>query len=370
LDDEVESLTDKAQTHPFPSEPVPSDTSDDDVESLTDTAQIQSSLSETVPSETSGAEVESLTDTAQAQPSDREPNQTEPAPVIPSYEVMTKPSYAEKPVVRTVDHEEVAAAPFEGTAQKLLFTQALSDFSCRDIVGRMRAAKILGGIPKTLSVRVVAAQFLRESSPQVRKECALALAALGMKDGLPVLEYALCDESAPVRLAAVAGIYRLAGVNGISELTRTLCDQDAEVRRFTVTCLGWLGQEHLAAKVARLFADEAASVRQAAIEAVGNLQSRRVIPLLIECIGDSNDSVREKAADVLVLLSGKRMPRGPLNDRQERMQLMAHWRYWWRGHLWTDPFDLKEEYANTQGWDANDYGRRPEWACREDQIRV
>ena len=239
-------------------------------------------------------------------------------------------AYPTTPAFRHATSEEIEGIKFTGTAQKVLFTKALSDLTHQDAITRAHAAKAMGGIRHELSMRALATQFFREDSAQVRKECVNALAMLGMKEALPVVEHALNDSDGSVRIAAVKGEYRLAGAQSASALTRMLSDDSVEVRRMVATCIGWLGQEHLAVELVPLLRDKAARVRQAAVEAMGNLGSREVVFTLIEYLNDSDESVRKKLTDVLEQITGKKMGEGYPADEEGRQRLTARWRHWWK----------------------------------------
>ena len=273
----------------------------------------------------------------------RKPEHTEPVPEVPAAlpakadtepikakRLRPKLSHVKKPTYSDVTSEEIKAARFTGAAQKVLFRRALSDLAHEDVATRAHAAEAIGGIRNELSLRTLAAHLFDEPSAQVRKECVSALAALEIKEGLPVVEHALNDSSASVRLAAVRGVYRLAGVESASILTRMFSDKNAEVRRMAVICIGWLGQENLATELVPLMADEAARVRRAAAEAMGSLGNRGVVSALIERLSDVDDSVRRKVYEAVERITGKRISEGYPENEKERERLMARWRHWWR----------------------------------------
>ncbi len=147
-----------------------------------------------------------------------------------------------------VTDEDLRVAVFAGAVERLRFTKALSDMDLmmKGVAARTRAAKTLRGIPHELSVRALVAQFGRETSAEVRRECICALTAQESRAGLPAVEKALKDDAAPVRLAAVRATYRLAGLEGAPVLARMLQDEDEDIRSRAATCLDWLGHEPLA----------------------------------------------------------------------------------------------------------------------------
>jgi HEAT repeat protein len=225
--------------------------------------------------------------------------------------------------------EEVAAAVFDSATEKIIFIKALSDMGSEDEMVRIDAAKAIGGIRHELSARVFVAHVAGELSPQVRSECIKALAALNMKEGLPVVERALTDPAGLVRLAAVWSLYRLAGPECGPALTNMFADEDEEVRRRAVTCIGWLGREELAVSLVPMLDDNNASMRQAAVEAMGNLRSRVVVSSLIEHLSDPEKNIRKAIIAALKTITGKKM-NSPFPKNQEAVQqLIARWRQWW-----------------------------------------
>jgi HEAT repeat protein len=229
--------------------------------------------------------------------------------------------------------EEVLAAAFSNATERIIFTKALSDFASWDAAARADAARAMASISHELSVRVLVAQMEHEPSPQVRQECIKALTTLGGEQGLPVIEYALTDESASVRLAAVQGLYHLVGAESVPVLIRMFSDENERVRRRAASCIGWLGQKKLAAELLPLLTDSNVSVRRAAVEAMGNLRSRQVVSALIEHLNDPEKSVRKAVLGALETITGKRMKELFPQDEMSLQRLIARWREWWKEEL-------------------------------------
>ena len=140
----------------------------------------------------------------------------------------------------------------------------------------------------------------------MRQECIKALSALESKEGLSVIEQALADEAASVRLAAVWGLYRLTGTESIPVLTRMLSDKDASVRRRAVTCIGWLGGQ---------------------INQAGSHSSHQVISALVQCLNDP--VVTNATLDTLETVTGKKMSA----PRTSPKRLIEQWQEWWNAEL-------------------------------------
>jgi len=239
----------------------------------------------------------------------------------------------EIPGAVAVTDEEAQAAVFPSATDKIIFMRALSDIASEHVAARADAARAMAGISHELSVRVLVAQMAREPSPQVRQECIKALTTLGKEEGLPVIEYALTDESASVRLVAVRGLYHLAGAESAPALTRMFSDENEGVRRRAANCVGWLGQKELAVELLPLLTDSSVSIRRAAAEAMGNLRSRQVVSTLIERLNDPEKSVRKAVLGAIETITGKKM-KEPFPPNEKSLQrLTARWRQWWKEEL-------------------------------------
>ena len=227
--------------------------------------------------------------------------------------------------------EEVNAADFDSTTEKIIFINALSGISSPDKATRVDAVKVMAGIRHELSVRALVAQMAKEPAAQIRAECIKALATLNMKEGLPVIENALSEHSVSVRLAAVRGLYRLGGVTSAPELIRMLCDENEDVRRRTATCIGWLGKEELAVELVPLLDDSSVSVRLAAVEAMGNLRNRRQgIADLIKHLNDPEKIICKAIISALKTITGKKMSGSFPKDEKSLQILIIRWCEWWK----------------------------------------
>ena len=239
----------------------------------------------------------------------------------------------EVPSLPAVTEEQVQTAVFSSATEKVIFTRALSNIASQDVDARTNAVKAIGSIRHMLSIKALVTQLARETSPHVRQECVKALTRQEVNEGLRAVKYALTDEAALVRLAAVWGLYRLAGAESASDLVRMVSDEDEEVRRRSATCIGWLRQEELAMELLPLLSDKSACVRRAAIEAMGNLRSRQVISTLIEHLNDPEKSIRKVILETLRKITGKKM-NGPLPRDEKALQCsIARWREWWKEEL-------------------------------------
>lgn len=234
------------------------------------------------------------------------------------------------PTPPKVTAADVQNASFPSATATCRFSMALTDLADGNDSSRASAAESLGHIPGDLSVKVLVAQLLRESSPRVREKCVDSLTALGMKEGLQAVESALKDPSAPVRLAAVRGVYRLAAEDGAASLARMFSDVNEDVRRRAVDYAGWLGNKSLAASLLLPLNDGSASVRLAAAEATKNIRSRQVVSALIDHLSDPDKEVREAVLSAIEAITGESKSQGMPATEAGQARLVQRWREWWR----------------------------------------
>ena len=214
---------------------------------------------------------------------------------------------ATEPVEVTL--EQVQAAEFANAADKIVFIKALSDLTSVDVATRVDAVRIIAHIRHELSPSFLITHMKHEPSAYVRQECIKALTTFEMKEGGSVIERALADKAASVRLAAVWGLYHLAGPESIPALTRMLSDDDEGVRRRAVTCIGWAGRQ--AGKA-------------------GNHHSKKVISALIQCLNDPDKSIIKATLDALGAVAGKKKGEPVLEDQNSLESLIEQWRSWWK----------------------------------------
>ena len=263
---------------------------------------------EEVAVESSGQEVDSF-----AKPDVAESNQE----ISREIEQEVQPSVAEVEAIPAADvtSEEIEKAVFLREFDRVVFRKAFSDIGNQQAVTRADAARAMGGIRHELSLKALAGQFRQEASEQVRRECVKAVAALQMKEGLAILQEALSDKAASVRLTAVWGLYNSTGIESVPSLAKMFSDEDEEVRRRAITCISWL------------------YAQQAPVEAMKDLQIRELVPVLVARLGDSAMLVRTAALNALEKVTGKKMEQSAENDENPHKGLVEQWRQWWANQL-------------------------------------
>ena len=222
---------------------------------------------------------------------------------------------------------------FASVSNKIILKNALDDISSNDATVRAGAAKTLACIRHKLSVQALIVRMTSEPSALVRQECIKALTALETSKAVPVVECALTDKAASVRLAAVWALYRLTGPRSTSALIRMCADEDTEVRRRAATCIGWLGQEKLAVKLLPLLDDKSASVRRAAAEAMGNLHNRQMLSPLIERLNDPDKLTRKVILRTVEKITGKKMGSSLAKNKKGFEHLTSQWHKWLKKEL-------------------------------------
>jgi len=231
---------------------------------------------------------------------------------------------------RPPSEDEIVAAVFNPSTDKVVFKKAMKDLAGRARAKRLDGARALGYVSHELSVRVLMLRLRKESMSEVRAELINALAKIGMAQAAPAVEEALKDGDATVRLAAVRGVYRLAGNRTGDLLIRMLTDQDESVRRRAVVCVGWLESPELAPTLLPLVSDASVSVRQVAVEALATLRNPVALPALIDQMEDPDESMRTLIVKTLTTISGKEMPKTNTKGETAYLRLVARWRQWWQ----------------------------------------
>jgi putative membrane-bound dehydrogenase-like protein len=189
-----------------------------------------------------------------------------------------------------------------------------------DVLPPMRIAAIAAVVETSdrPSLETLHERFRLEEVPDVRRELARALGAMGDKEALPLLIAAVRDREAPdpVREAALAAVEQIGtdvaitalvelldagdlaagrrvGViaalgrfkakAAVATLVRSLDGPEPEVREASAEALGKIGQLQGAAAPLRAKLDDPATrVREAAVTALGMLGDREAIPALIK----------------------------------------------------------------------------------------
>lgn len=230
-----------------------------------------------------------------------------------------------------VTPEELRSAEFGNSVENVLFSRFLYEIGSGDATARCRAARGIGGIRHSLSVKALVAQYNRENVAQVRKECIKALVALDMEEAMEVVKKALEDKAPSVRLAALQGIYRYEGKDSIEYVLAMLDDENALVRCRAATCVGWINDHEYAEHLLPLLDDESSPVRRAVVEALGIMGEKDSVPALFERLADSDESVREKALSSLTSITGATLAEKLPEDRKKREELIKNWQEKWEG---------------------------------------
>ncbi len=128
--------------------------------------------------------------------------------------------------------------------------------------------------------------LLQDSDPEVRAMGTTILGKLDSKGVTRLLSFAMKDDSAQVRRAAIRSIEGRAGTNQLQSLSLALTDEDSEVRRLAAETLGGTESPDAAPALELALRDEDVWVRAAAVRALGRLLGSRARPRLESAAAD------------------------------------------------------------------------------------
>jgi HEAT repeat protein len=139
--------------------------------------------------------------------------------------------------------------------------------------------------------------WLSDADPDVRCEVVLGLVSL---DALDVLDEAVADSSAAVRLATARGIAAVGDPRGTATLVILAGDSDTLVRAAAFTGISQTGCTEEAARIAEVaLADPSWHVRQGAANALSAADPGDAASALIHATHDDNLDVRKAAVKAL-----------------------------------------------------------------------
>lgn len=206
-----------------------------------------------------------------------------------------------------------------------------------DIYGQARAADILGSLkdPRAIDPLVTAldeetrgkkvAQALAaigrpalervlagavDKDPEVRRRCVRALGVFAEPESTEMLNKALADPQADIRLAALEALVGSVDQRGKSHnggpaaalspsLLSLLNDPDVQVRREAARVIGSTHDPAALDALAAATRDPDPVVRRAAIEAVGGIKGDRVVTILLALAATKDPADRSQAAALL-----------------------------------------------------------------------
>ena len=181
--------------------------------------------------------------------------------------------------------QEAASAVLSSIADVRVLNHLTHALQSPDWIVRMHAAKALGRIKDSGSVRALA-PLLQDKVKAVREEVSSTLAAIGTS-AMPALLESLAHPDWLVRLHAVEALGKTGSGEAVHPLLTTLFnDTDSAVREDAVRALGVIGDPRA---VEYLFtAMNELALRTLAIEALGRIGDRRAVPVLIEVVRGTN----------------------------------------------------------------------------------
>jgi len=187
--------------------------------------------------------------------------------------------------------QEAASAALASIADARVLNHLLDALRSQDWIVRMHAAKALGRIKDSRSVRALV-PLLQDKVKAVREAVSLTLAAIG-ESAMPALLESLIHPDWLVRLHAVEALGKTRSREAVEPLLKVLFnDEDSAVREDTLRALGLIGDPRAVKYLFTAMNDPAHRVL--AIEALGHIGDRRAVPVLIQVVKGTNSPVRSR----------------------------------------------------------------------------
>ena len=154
-----------------------------------------------------------------------------------------------------------------------------------------------------------------------------ALGEMGEERVLPVLMFALNDESSRVQELAIKALGEPGRPEVVPFLLEKLYSPDPTIRMSAAAALGWIGDERAVSGLIDMMAEtEDPQLLSHIAEALGKLRNLEAVPVLIYSLRHPNDWVRMRAARSLGRLADARAVDGlihKLGDRNEWVRYNA-----------------------------------------------
>ncbi|MEW6747305.1 MAG: S41 family peptidase [Planctomycetota bacterium] len=186
---------------------------------------------------------------------------------------------------------------------------------------------------------------------------AVAAAALGRRrdtESRPRLVALVQSASPAVTVAALGALAKVGGADEVEPIAKALTSPVTAVRRAALRALGELRQPHSLGWMATGLSDADPSVRVAAAESLELAGSREAVASLVAALDDADPVVLRALSAGLEALAGERL--GTLqafSDENDRRNVCAKWRQWWRGEVERPSTDEKTRSADSGGESAS-----------------
>jgi len=199
------------------------------------------------------------------------------------------------PVMRAVAAEALGQMKSQRVGAALV--GALTDRNDRV---RRAAVSALAELHERAAVGPLEELLLNDADPDVRRECAEALASLGLPRSIEPLVRALGDQDIEVQRQAANAIGDLNDVTKApAALIRATTAADLELRRHATRALAHIGDAATVQALADRLSDDDKDVRLAAVEGLGEMKVAAAIPGLTRALSDRDPEVRRAAAEAL-----------------------------------------------------------------------
>ncbi len=188
--------------------------------------------------------------------------------------------------------------------QKMMAAQFVEDLATGDSIKTRNAADFLGRTVTYTSLPTFRAAIHREGlSAEAKVAIVRAIKFMGHRDGNPVLQAAMADGDASVRVAAVNAWRDILGQLSAAPVVALLGDRDATVRAEAATVVGGMGEVAGRAQLEVLATTDADPfVRRNAAWALGKLGQRDSRAALTQATTDKSGLVRMVARAALAQL--------------------------------------------------------------------
>ena len=175
---------------------------------------------------------------------------------------------------------------------------------------RASCARAIGVQKQLTELSPVLIRLLKDDSPVVRCEAALAVSELGIKQKsvIPVLTSLLNDEDIKVRYNAILclGMYGPDASTAVPDLTKSLGNDDTGLRQRAAWCLGKIGTEAKPAlpELIKALSNGSPSVKQSSAQAIGHLglEATDALPALTKSLKSSTPEVRRSSVWALGMI--------------------------------------------------------------------
>ncbi len=186
---------------------------------------------------------------------------------------------------------EKAAWALRRTGAKSAKPALMRAMGANEATVRKQILDILGGV----NVDEDKAKAKETQPLPVKREAALALAAIDPEIVVSPLMDALDSENPNIKIAAIAGLGNVRAKEAVPPLIELLKDADPKIRASAATALGKIRAKEAAAALIELTKDEKWTVRMEAVIALNHIKSDEAFDALAASLNDKRPEVQRVA---------------------------------------------------------------------------